>query len=116
MITLIASRPAHSARSLWSDSNKVARNFFALWPHRRSANSTLSPPRNIVLAVVALWMLIDAWDVALGAPKPAASIPAADLIQPAELAGTLRSPAEPKPLILQVGFRTLYDQSHLPGA
>jgi len=90
--------------------------FFAMSRHRRSPNSTLSLPPKIVPAVVALWLLIAAWDVALGDPKPAASIPAADLIRPAELAAALRSPAEPKPLILQVGFRTLYDQSHIPGA
>ena len=49
-------------------------------------------------------------------PQPAASIPAASLIQPAELAALLQSPAAPKPLILQVGFRTLYVQSHISGA
>jgi thiosulfate/3-mercaptopyruvate sulfurtransferase len=50
------------------------------------------------------------------APQPAAPIPAASLIQPAELAALLQSPAAPKPLILQVGFRTLYVQSHISGA
>ena len=48
--------------------------------------------------------------------KPAASIPAAELIQPAELAAVLKSDSAAKPLILQVGFRTLYDQSHIPGS
>ena len=48
--------------------------------------------------------------------KPAASIPAADLIQPAELAALLQASATPKPLILQVGFRKLYAQAHIPGA
>jgi thiosulfate/3-mercaptopyruvate sulfurtransferase len=50
------------------------------------------------------------------APKPAASIPAASLIQPADLAALLQSPVAPKPLILQVGFRTMYVQSHISGA
>ncbi len=50
---------------------------------------------------------------------PASRIPAADLIQPAELAAELAVPqarAASKPLILQVGFRTLYDQARIPGA
>jgi thiosulfate/3-mercaptopyruvate sulfurtransferase len=54
-------------------------------------------------------------DFAFAAPVPAASIPGASLIQPAELAAQLRSSA-PKPLILQVGFRALYDSAHIPGA
>jgi thiosulfate/3-mercaptopyruvate sulfurtransferase len=45
---------------------------------------------------------------------PAASIPAADLVQPADLAAILKSAAAPKPLILHVGFRTLYAQAHIP--
>src|SRR5262249_31286953 len=53
---------------------------------------------------------------ALAGPRPAASIPSADLIQPAQLATTLGNPVAPKPLILQVGFRTLYDQAHITGA
>ncbi|MGO9931833.1 MAG: rhodanese-like domain-containing protein [Steroidobacteraceae bacterium] len=47
-------------------------------------------------------------------PKPAASIPAADLLQPAELAANLKSATAAKPLILQVGFRNLYVQAHIP--
>jgi thiosulfate/3-mercaptopyruvate sulfurtransferase len=46
--------------------------------------------------------------------QPAASIPAADLIQPADLAATLKSASAPKPLVLQVGFRKLYAQAHIP--
>jgi thiosulfate/3-mercaptopyruvate sulfurtransferase len=45
---------------------------------------------------------------------PAASIPAADLVQPADLAAILKSAAAPKRLILHVGFRTLYAQAHIP--
>jgi thiosulfate/3-mercaptopyruvate sulfurtransferase len=58
--------------------------------------------------VAANWVAADA--------PPASSIPAADLIQPADLAAALQSEAKQKPLILQVGFRTLYDQSHIPGS
>jgi rhodanese-related sulfurtransferase len=46
--------------------------------------------------------------------KPAASIPTADLLQPADLAASLKSASAPKPLILHVGFRKLYTQAHIP--
>jgi thiosulfate/3-mercaptopyruvate sulfurtransferase len=48
--------------------------------------------------------------------QPAASIPASDLIQPADLAANLKSSAAAKPVILQVGFRKLYEQAHIPGS
>ena len=38
------------------------------------------------------------------------------LIQPEELVNLLKSARGPKPLILQVGFRILYVQAHIPGA
>lgn len=53
---------------------------------------------------------------ALAGHKPASSIPAAALVQPANLAGTLASPNTPAPLILQVGFRKAYEQAHIPGS
>jgi rhodanese-related sulfurtransferase len=68
------------------------------------------------LALVALLVLIAAWNPVLADPKPASSIPAASLIQPGDLAAALRSASAPKPLILQVGFRTLYVQAHIPDA
>jgi thiosulfate/3-mercaptopyruvate sulfurtransferase len=46
---------------------------------------------------------------------PASSIPAAVLIQPAELASTLQSNAS-KPLILQVGSHVLFAQAHILGS
>lgn len=46
----------------------------------------------------------------------AAAIPTAQLIQPEELAAVLRTSKSPKPLILQVGFRVLYVQAHVPGS
>jgi rhodanese-related sulfurtransferase len=46
---------------------------------------------------------------------PASSIPAAVLIQPADLAAALQSSA-PKPLILQVGSHVLFAQAHIPGS
>lgn len=51
---------------------------------------------------------------AVATAKPATSIPTADLIQPAELAANLNSTSLPKPLILQIGFRNLYAQAHIP--
>ena len=66
--------------------------------------------------VVALCVLSVAWNAALAGPKPASSIPASSLIQPADLAATLQSSTTPKPLILQVGFRTMFVQSHISGA
>ena len=53
---------------------------------------------------------------ALADHKAAASIPASDLMQPADLAANLKSASAPKPLILQVGFRTLYIQAHIPNS
>jgi len=46
----------------------------------------------------------------------AATIPASDLIEPAALAAILAAPAEPQPLMLQVGARVLYVQAHIPGS
>ncbi len=45
-----------------------------------------------------------------------AGVDQAHLIQPAELAATLRSPGASKPLVLQIGPRILYEQAHIPGA
>ena len=46
----------------------------------------------------------------------ASQIPAPQLVQPEELVKTLRSLKGPRPLILQVGFRVLYVQAHIPGS
>jgi len=40
---------------------------------------------------------------------------AKQVIQPATLAGELQGPGS-KPLLLQVGFESLYDQGHIPGS
>jgi thiosulfate/3-mercaptopyruvate sulfurtransferase len=42
--------------------------------------------------------------------------PSSDLIQPQELASSLRSTTGEKPFIIQVGFRVLYVQAHIPGS
>lgn len=51
---------------------------------------------------------------ALAQPGSAPGIPQSALIQPAELAATLKG--GPKPVILQVGFKVMYDEAHIPGA
>ena len=54
------------------------------------------------------------WASGVGAEAVAASsIPAADLLQPADLAATLRSTSAARPLVLQVGFRKLFDEAHI---
>jgi len=53
---------------------------------------------------------------ALAQRKPAASIPAADLLQPAELARIVQQPSTALPVILQVGSHVLYTQAHIPGS
>ena len=50
-----------------------------------------------------------------GAPAGEAAIPVSHLMQPAQLGRILRGTGS-KPLILQVGFRVLYNESHIPGA
>ena len=52
---------------------------------------------------------------AVPTPPSAATIPSSRLIKPAALAARLAGTAK-RPVILQVGFRTLYDQSHIVGA
>jgi rhodanese-related sulfurtransferase len=57
--------------------------------------------------------------IALAAPAMAQSgsaptIPKAALVQPEELAAQLK--AGDKPAILQVGFKKMYDEAHIPGA
>ena len=45
-----------------------------------------------------------------------ASIPAAHLLRPAELARLLRAPNGEKPLILQVGSHVMFAEAHIPGS
>ena len=39
-----------------------------------------------------------------------------ELIQPENLADALKSNSAARPLILQIGFRVLYEQAHIPGS
>jgi rhodanese-related sulfurtransferase len=54
--------------------------------------------------------------LALRAMAAGDSSPSPQLIQPAELVKLLSGPANRQPLLLQVGFRTLYEQAHIPGS
>jgi rhodanese-related sulfurtransferase len=53
---------------------------------------------------------------ALAETKAAASVPAVDLLEPDDFAKSLQAPSASRPLILQVGFRALYVQAHIPGS
>jgi thiosulfate/3-mercaptopyruvate sulfurtransferase len=53
---------------------------------------------------------------AMPQPASANAIPAAQLIQPADLNRILRASGAGKPLILQVGSRIMFDQAHIPGS
>jgi rhodanese-related sulfurtransferase len=75
----------------------------------------LSTVKTILPLAFALTLMSPS-EVVLAQHKPAASIPAADLIQPADLAAKLKNSSTPKPLLLHVGFRTLYAQAHIPGS
>jgi rhodanese-related sulfurtransferase len=77
----------------------------------------LSTPTSAVGTLLSvLAVLSGAAQPALADHKPAASIPTAALIQPADFAATLNASDAPKPLILQVGFRKAYQQAHIPGS
>jgi thiosulfate/3-mercaptopyruvate sulfurtransferase len=67
----------------------------------------------MIRAWLAAFMLFFALP-AVAQPGSAPTIPQSVLIQPAELATTLKS--GPKPVILQVGFKVMYDEAHIPGA
>ena len=65
-----------------------------------------------LLSMATLWIAANA----ASAASPAASIPGDRLVQPADFAAQLKDPSAPKPLMLHVGFRTMFDQAHIPGS
>jgi hypothetical protein len=77
----------------------------------------MKPCQSTLCAVFALGLLMFV-EVAAAGPehRSANSIPQGDLIEPADFARALTATAGPKPLILQVGFRTLYVQAHIPNS
>jgi thiosulfate/3-mercaptopyruvate sulfurtransferase len=46
----------------------------------------------------------------------AASIPQADLVQPAELASMLKASGDARPAVFQVGSLVMFQQAHIPGS
>jgi hypothetical protein len=69
----------------------------------------VKPIRQILVpSSIALVLLACAFGTAVAAEPP--------LIQPADLVSVLKAPGGPKPLIIQVGFRVLYLQAHIPGS
>jgi hypothetical protein len=71
---------------------------------------------SLLLAGAAALGLLGAAAPVCARSGPAASIPSAALIAPAQLAARLNDATLPAPLILQVGFRMLFDQAHIRGA
>lgn len=67
-------------------------------------------------ALLTLALLSAVCSTALAQAGTAAQIPAADRMQPSELAQMLKSPGADKPLVLQVGSHVLYAQAHIPGS
>ena len=70
----------------------------------------------IFAAMAAVWLLVAVQHPASADEGPATQIPAASLIQPADLASLLQNASSVKPLVLQVGFRKLFDQVHVQGS
>lgn len=68
--------------------------------------------RRVVLTVVGVLLMLVSGVFAF----QAGSIPVSQLINPDELVKILQSSKDEKPLILQVGFHTLYAQAHIPGS
>lgn len=50
------------------------------------------------------------------AAQPASSIPAARLVQPADWAAKVKDGSAAGTLTLHVGFKTMFDQAHIPGS
>lgn len=50
------------------------------------------------------------------AAQPASSIPEASLVQPAQWAAKLKDGSASKTLMLHVGFKSMFDQAHIPGS
>jgi thiosulfate/3-mercaptopyruvate sulfurtransferase len=70
--------------------------------------------RKIFTTFAAVCVVTSATKVAFAATKPASSLSAASLIQPAELAAMVKESSSQRPLMLHVGFRTMFDQAHIP--
>lgn len=74
--------------------------------------------RTFFLRLSLLTALVIATMIASGQSpaKPANDVPAANQIQPEELAQSIKSGGAQKPLVLYVGPKAFYTQAHIPGA
>jgi thiosulfate/3-mercaptopyruvate sulfurtransferase len=72
-------------------------------------------PQRFIASLLSTFMLLIAANAALAA-KPAASIPAEKLVQPADWAAQVKDGSAAKTLMLHVGFKTMFDQAHIPGS
>ena len=68
------------------------------------------------LAFVACASALQSSAQAPGQQLAASTIPQAGLMQPAELNALLKGPASARPLVLQVGSRMLFAESHIAGS
>lgn len=75
----------------------------------------LAKPSRVMATLVAAAMLLFAAQL-FAAGQSTASIPPARLVQPADFAALLQDPTASKPLMLNVGFKTMFDQAHIPGS
>lgn len=73
------------------------------------------PFRRPLAAFLVMCMAALASPIALSA-QPANSIPADKLVQPAQWAAKLREGTAAQSLVLHVGFKTMFDQAHIPGS
>jgi thiosulfate/3-mercaptopyruvate sulfurtransferase len=72
-------------------------------------------PKRFTAMILAACMLMVVAGATLAA-TPADSIPAAQLVQPADWAAKVKDGSAAGTLTLHVGFKTMYDQAHIPGS
>lgn len=48
--------------------------------------------------------------------RVSAKSPALPTMSPADLAAILKKPSSPQPLVIQVGFKSMFDQARIPGS
>ncbi len=79
-------------------------------------NRPIRPNSAVILGVGFIFAIAATVSVSSLAANRASSGAGPQLIQPGELVKLLQAPQSRQPLILQVGFRTLYEQAHIPGS
>jgi hypothetical protein len=67
--------------------------------------------KKLILAAIAVSFMLG-----LGFAQTAPKVPDNDIIQPSAVAARLADNKQPKPLILHVGFETLYKSNHIPSS